>query len=195
MLKKIILLPLLFASTLPFCLGQETLPEVTLEGSPFLEEFNQASGSIRIVGIFSPTCGHCLGACADLQQYLEEHPEADIRVFLLWSPFMGFDTEVTARRSTRYLSDSRVTHFWDVWRFGSRGFAMLFDIPLLEAWDMYVIYTGDSEWNEMPPPARLWLQGRELKKGIPYTPAELEAQLDSLLEGKEGDAPRDQAGP
>jgi len=195
MLKKFVFLLIIWILIPFYCLGQEPLPEVTLEGSPFLEEFNQASGSIRIVGIFSPTCGHCLSACADLQQFLKEHPGADIQVFLLWSPYMGFDTEVTARRSTRYLPDSRVTHYWDVWRFGSRGFAMLLDIPLLEAWDMYVVYTGEAEWADAPPLPRFWLQSRELKKGIPYTPAELDSQLKALLDETGGNRPANQAAP
>lgn len=180
--KKTVLLIILLLSSL-YTLGQEKLPEVSLEGDPFLEAFNKSAGSVRIVGIFSPTCGHCLSACADLQQFLEEHPEADIQVFLLWSPFMGFDTEVTARRSSRYLSDSRVTHFWDIWRFGSRSFAMLLDIPLMEAWDMYAAFSPGSEWGENAPPSpAFWLQARELDRGIPYTPAELESQLEKILE-------------
>lgn len=162
-------------------LGQAALPEVSLEGDPFLTEFNAASGSLRIVGIFSPTCGSCLSACADLQQFLEENPESDIRVFLLWSPYMGFDTSVTARRATRYLNDSRVTHLWDVWRFGSRSFAMRLDIPLLEAWDMYAAFTPGAKWEKECPEPAFWLQARELTKGIPYTPAELEAQLKKWI--------------
>ena len=163
-------------------LGETALPEVSLEGDPFLKEFNEASDSLRLVGIYSPTCGHCLSACADLQQFLEEHPKAKVRVFLLWSPFMGFDTQVTARRSTRYLTDSRVTHLWDVWRFGSRSLAMLFDIPLLEAWDLYAAFPPGVKWEEETPQPAFWLQARELKKGIPYTPAELETQLEKWLD-------------
>ncbi|MFH1964441.1 MAG: hypothetical protein ABIJ42_02765 [Acidobacteriota bacterium] len=163
-------------------LGQAELPEVSLEGDPFLKEFNEASDSLRLIGIFSPTCGHCLSACADLRQFLEEHPSADIQVFLLWSPFMGFDTKVTVRRSMRYLTDSRVTHLWDVWRFGSRSLAMLLDIPLLEAWDLYAAFAPGIKWEGESPQPAFWLQSRELKKGIPYTPAELEAQLEKWLD-------------
>ena len=159
----------------------DSLPEVSLEGDPFLLEFNKASDHLRVVGIYSPTCGHCLSACADLQQFLEEHPNAKIKVFLLWSPFMAFDTQVTARRSSRYLSDSRVTHLWDVWRFGSRSIAMQYDIPLLEAWDMYAFYEPGVKWEKESPEPAVLLQGRELNRGIPYTPAELESQLEKLL--------------
>lgn len=161
--------------------AQTKLPEISLEGSPFLEEFNEARNSVRIIGIFGPTCGHCLSLCSDLQQFLEEHPRADIKVFLLWAPFMGFDTEVTARRSSRYLPDHRVIHLWDVWRFGSRHFAQLFDIPLLEAWDMYVIYPPETLWEEETPEPECWLQARELNRGIPYTPRELAIQLEKIL--------------
>ena len=162
-------------------LGQAGLPEVSLEGDPFLKEFNEASDSLRLVGIFSPTCGHCLSACADLQQFLEEHPQANIKIFLLWSPYMGFDTSVTARRSTLYLTDSRVTHLWDVWRFGSRSFSMLLDIPLMEAWDMYAAFPPGDKWDGEAPQPAFWLQGRELKRGIPYTPEDLKTQLEKWL--------------
>jgi len=162
-------------------LGREPLPEVSLEGEPFIQEFNDSFDYLRLVGIYSPTCGHCLSACADLQQFLEAHPDARIKVFLLWSPFMGFDTQVTARRSTRYLNDSRVTHLWDVWRFGSRSMALHFDIPLLEAWDMYIAYAPGVKWQEESPDPAFLLQGRDLNRGIPYTPDELENQLEKLL--------------
>ena len=145
--KKILVPLLLFFFGQLHSLGQSALPEVSLEGDPFIKEFNAASGSLRLVGIFSPTCGSCLSACADLQQFLEEHPDAKVKVFLLWSPYMGFDTSVTARRSARYLSDSRVTHLWDVWRFGSRSFSMLLDIPLMEAWDMYAAFPPGVKWE------------------------------------------------
>jgi len=179
--KKLLLLLLITLAPSWFALGQDRIPEISMEGDPFLKEFNQAADSLRIVGIFSPTCGHCLSACADLQQFLEEHPGANIRVFLLWSPFMGFDTQATARRATRYLNDSRVTHLWDIWRFASRTYAESFDIPLLEAWDMLVVYPPGAKWEGNPPEPSFWLQGRELERGIPYTPAELESQLEKML--------------
>lgn len=181
-MKKLLLITVAMLLFQDGVLAENSLPEVSLEGDPFVKEFNDASDYLRVVGIYSPTCGHCLSACADLQQFLEEHPQAKVRVFLLWSPFMGFDTEVTARRSTRYLPDSRVTHLWDVWRFGSRSMAMLLDIPLLEAWDMYAAFAPGVQWGEECPEPTFWLQSRELNKGIPYTPAELEAQLEKWLE-------------
>jgi len=144
--------------------------------------FNIDSDKPRVIGVFSPTCGHCLQACSDLQDILERHPEARITVYILWTPFMQNDSIRLAQRATAYISDSRVRHFWDLWRFGARTFAKQLKIPQLEAWDMFTLYKPHLVWRKSIPEPTIWMQNRNLEVGIPYRKEDLEAELVKWFE-------------
>jgi hypothetical protein len=94
------------------------------------------------------------------------------------------DNAITAQRATAYLSDHRVTDFWDLWRFGTRNYAKQLDIPLLDAWDMVVFYKPGLTWGAEPPEPTFWMQNRNLDHGTPFSTAALEEALKPWLTAK-----------
>lgn len=94
---------------------------------------------------------------------------------------MRTDTQGAARQASVYLSDQRVSHFWDLWKFGSRTYAKEFGIPENQAWDMFVFYKPYVTWGDSPPEPTFWMQARNLDVGEHYTKADLEAQLKTWL--------------
>jgi len=60
---------------------------------------------------------------------------------VLWTPLLPNDNKFTAQRATRYLADSRVSHFWDTWSYGKNQYHQKFGAPLLESWDLFVLST------------------------------------------------------
>ncbi len=114
---------------------------------------------------------------SEVQEILSRYPQARIRVFVLWAPYLQQDSRQTAQRAAAYIGDSRVRHFWDLWRFGSRVYAEQLPVPLQEAWDMLAFYKPHLVWREGPPPPTFWMQNRGLSAGTPYTKQALEEEL------------------
>jgi hypothetical protein len=173
-----ILLSLLLAATITQAVPQREVTALSFHVTEFKEVFNSLKGKPRLVGVFSPTCSHCLQTCSELQQILDRHPNLDLAVFLLWGPYMrNRDNQRLAQRATPYLPDQRVHHFWDVWRFAGRTYSDQLGIPEEEAWDMFVFYKPLLEWEETAPGPTFWMQNRNLETGEAYDPESLEKEI------------------
>jgi hypothetical protein len=115
---------------------------------------------------------------------LTRYPEAKIRVLVLWGPYLQNDNSATAQRATVYLSDRRVTDFWDLWRFGTRTYSKQMNIPVQDAWDMAVFYEPGITWEKEPPKPTFWMQNRNLDHGTPFSKEALEEALQPWLKTK-----------
>jgi thiol-disulfide isomerase/thioredoxin len=155
---------------------------LSFDARDFRESFNAAADQPRVVGVFSPTCGHCLQACSELQEILKERPEARLKVFLLWAPFMKRDTLPLAQRATGYLPDRRVYHFWDLWKYAAKVYQEQLKIPKGNAWDMFVFYKPHLLWQDSLPEPTFWLQNRGLDVGTPYSQENLKAGIEEWIE-------------
>lgn len=156
---------------------------LTVQGEPFPSVFNEAEDSARIVGIFSPTCGHCLQACSDFQQILERYPEASIQAYILWAPYSDLDNVGQAKRAAEgYLPDSRVRHFWDIWKFGSRSYSEILRIVPGDAWGVFLFYKLGERWEGKAPKPTFWMQNRSLRVGTPFSEKGFESKLKKWLE-------------
>jgi hypothetical protein len=155
---------------------------LSFDARDFKTAFNASEGQPRLVGVFSPSCGHCLQACSELQEILSQRPEARLKVFLLWAPFMQRDTLILAQRATGYLPDSRVEHFWDLWKYAARTYEEQLKVPKGQAWDMFVFYKPHLVWQESIPEPTFWLQNRGLDVGTAYTQENLQAGLEEWID-------------
>jgi thiol-disulfide isomerase/thioredoxin len=155
---------------------------LSFDAKDFREAFNAAADRPRLVGVFSPTCGHCLQACSELQEILNQNPKARLAVFLMWAPFMQRDTLILAQRATGYLPDRRVKHYWDLWKYAARTYEAQLKVPKGHAWDMFVFYKPHLVWENSLPEPTFWLQNRGLKVGVPYTQEDLQAGLEEWLD-------------
>ena len=174
------LLPALLAIFLQSAAGVDVVT-LSFDAKDFKTAFNAAADRPRLVGVFSPTCGHCLQACSELQEILKEKPEARLKVFLLWAPFMQRDTLSLAQRATGYLPDARVEHFWDLWKYAAKTYEEQLKIPRGHAWDMFVFYKPHLVWQDSMPEPTFWMQNRGLDVGIPYSEESLQAGLEEWI--------------
>ena len=88
---------------------------------------------------------------------------------------------MTAQRATAYLSDHRVTDFWDLWKFSSRVYSEQMQIPITDAWDMYVFYAPGITWQDHAPKPTFWMQNRDLDHGTPFSKEAMEKALQPWL--------------
>lgn len=54
----------------------------------------------------------------------------------------------------KYLTDERVMHYWDGEGELVKGFAPVLAVP--QAWDVYLLYDQNAEWNDTPPKPGFW---------------------------------------
>ena len=179
---RLILSLLLLLSPVRFRADLQEVTPLSFDAKEFLAAFNEAAPTPRLVAVFSPTCGHCLRAASDVQDILSRNPEAKLRVLILWAPYLRNDNRHAAQTAATYVSDSRVEHFWDLWRFGSRVYSEQFNYPVHETWDLFVVYARNTVWREGAPQPFKFFQNRNLDHGTPYEKAKLEATLKELIQ-------------
>jgi hypothetical protein len=158
--------------------GDLVITPLSFDAKPFRQAFNEAKDHPRLLGIYSPTCAHCLQTCSEIQEILEANPDADIKMFLLWAPFEVGDNLGHVRRAAEtYLHDKRVRHYWDIWRYGSRTLSPELRVPAEQAWGIVALYPPGESWEEKPPEHEFWMQSRNLIVGTPYSQKGLERKL------------------
>jgi hypothetical protein len=80
------------------------------------------------------------------REILEAEPEAKLRVYAIWLPFLG-GSEQAADISQRVLPDHRVTQFWDGEALTSEWFARNIDHSPSPAWDEYYLFGSRARWG------------------------------------------------
>jgi len=154
-----------------------------MNGSAFTHAFNDADEHPRLVGIYSPSCGHCLQACADLQELVARHPTSPIRLFVLWAPFQEGDNIGRATTAAQtYLTDARAVHFWDLWKFGARSYAERFRLVPENTWGIVMFFEPGIRWDAKVPNPAFWMQSRNLLVGTPFSRKGLERRIRLWLE-------------
>lgn len=132
------------------------LPVVVLSdpGDELRAAFNRDKGKVRLVLLLSPTCGACLSSANVIERYvLDTLKDDSIRVYTVWGPMMGGETEEQAREATSYMTDPRVTHFWTKAQTVANQFGRAAALPEKESgWDTYLLYPQGPTWNDTPPP-------------------------------------------
>lgn len=119
---------------------------------------------------------------------LEAFPDADIRVYAIFSEFTVGDAGARDEVAPdAYLHDPRVTMYWDERRLAGRWFdenvtrlGARQNQPDRVEWDAYFLYGPSAEWGDAPPSIMSW--GRTIY-------SERERLLRDLSRGLGRDAP------
>jgi hypothetical protein len=81
------------------------------------------------------------------ENVLEKHPDADIRVYVVWLPVLATDERFGV---ANLLVDERATHFWDGDRKVGTHFAAREGSAGTFAWDVYYLFAPDAAWEDEP---------------------------------------------
>ncbi len=108
------------------------------------------------------------------KEILEEHPDSDVRVYVVWFNMLSGDSR--SGWDECIMSDPRVTHLWDEKRLASRAFAGEVEGAAAPVWDAYLLYGPGATWGEEP--------SRPISSGYTVYGArgELERNIRPLLE-------------
>lgn len=159
--------------------GQPPLADVTRQSVVQLQrEFNQVSGSERVLLLLSPTCPACLQGGSEVNAVLKRHPESNVRVFVIWEPILPTDWNKPTTHVLQRLNDARVTQVWDknhliagLMQNGAEGQTPRCCRHGGVLWDVIASYPSGAQWEGSLPRPEL-LNGTVVR-AVP----ELEAKL------------------
>ena len=108
-------------------------------------------GKVRVVALVSPTCGTCLRGASDLQRGVFGPIRSDqLRGYIVWVPKLDAH-EKNVPEATHTVADPRGSHFWDSDAVLVHAYDTLLGLAT-DAWDMYLLYGPDAQWNGATPP-------------------------------------------
>jgi hypothetical protein len=115
------------------------------------------------------------GASWVQKEILEEHPDSDIGVYVVWLNMLSGDSR--SGWDECVMSDPRATHLWDERRLASRAFAGEVEGAAPPVWDAYLLFGPETTWGGGDPP-------RPISSGYTVYGAreELEKNILPLLE-------------
>ncbi len=83
------------------------------------------------------------------QEILEENPNSDVRVYVVWFNMLAGDSR--SGWDECVMSDPRATHLWDEKRLASRVFPGEVEGAAPPVWDAYLLYGPEAIWGDASP--------------------------------------------
>ena len=97
------------------------------------------------------------------EQILEQHPDANVRVYVVWLPRVPTEQRF---RVTEEVRDERAVQYWDEEHHAAAHFGDASD------YDVFVLFGPDAAWGDAP---------AETGRPVLYEAARLERALDPYL--------------
>ena len=88
---------------------------------------------------------------------LEEFPNIEISIGIVWLNVLQGDSESSAKESARMFSDHRVRQFYDPNQYAGRAIAERVGWKGKVAWDIYLFYPAGGEWVRRSPTPSVWM--------------------------------------
>ncbi len=108
--------------------------------------------------------------------------DPNLRVYVVWTPMLAPDFELTVKRATTWVPDARASHYWDRDSQLSKDYARLLQLgPGMKAWDVYMVYGRVAEWKDAPPAPYSFMD--KIGLGHDLDGDKLAVELKTLLEG------------
>lgn len=139
------------------------------------EDFNRASGSVRLLFVVDPICPGCLRGMDDMNRdLLSLTNDVRLRTFVVHVPVIGAKaTDVGP--AARLIHNPHVRNYWNAsGEFGrtlARATQLRNEKEQVYAWDVWLLYGPDVEWVGVAPPQpqllmhQLWkLEGTKFPK-------------------------------
>jgi len=106
---------------------------------------------------------------------LDKLTAPDLRVYAVWVPILWSDWRLAVSRATTRLPDERVSHFWDAGGTLVRAYSQILQLSdARPAWDVYLLFDRNAEWNDEPPAPQDWMHQ------LPREPAERRLDSEAL---------------
>ena len=92
-----------------------------------------------------------------MQKVLKNVVDDRLRAYIVWLPMFPGDSQDWAKTRSGEFSDQRLTYYWDSGRLSGQQWQKVLGTSRT-AWDVYLLYSGDSRWNQEPAAPNFWMQ-------------------------------------
>jgi hypothetical protein len=132
--------------------SRPAIHSLSQDGRELATLFNQDQQDVRLLIIVAPTCERCRVGTRMVQRYvLDQIPDPDLRVYVVWLARHKDDTQEAAQKATALLPDPRVTHFWIDNPSVSDLFKPSLGLTEGTVWDVFLSFAPGLRWMEQPP--------------------------------------------
>lgn len=93
------------------------------------------------------------------EQILENLNTDNVKVYVVWTPVLREDDRMTADEATQLVQHDRAQHYWDDDKSLGLSFGKIVTLPRERtlAWDVYLLFDQEVEWNDQPPAPADWM--------------------------------------
>jgi hypothetical protein len=112
---------------------------------------------------------------------LDDVKGKDIKVYSVWVPILPSDAKITVGRATKNINDIRASHYWDAEGELVKAYAPVLGLDE-QAWDVYLLYGENAEWQETPPKPIFWQEQLGISDETQLDADKMTAEINKLLE-------------
>ena len=80
-----------------------------------------------------------------------------VRVYVIWDPIFGGNFDREAKKLSNSFPDKRVRYFKDADSLAGTLWERVLKTQREIAWDVYLLYGADAEWDKEPPQPYFWM--------------------------------------
>ena len=105
-----------------------------------------------------------------------------LKVYVVWGPMLGPETEADARAATPFVPDGRATHFWTSAHTLAEQLRAPAGLTDELAWDTFLLFAPGVRWGDAPPtPSRVLHVDKRLPAEQRFNGEKLAAEARRLL--------------
>ena len=129
----------------------------------------------------------CRWGFSNIVKSLKAVTDDRIRAYIVWLPILGGDFNGEARKLSISFPDKRVIYYLDPKSQTGLQWERVLKTERLLAWDVYLLYGPDAQWNEEPEQPAFWMhQLGGLTKAPVLNEATFTARLKGMLDEMKG---------
>ncbi|HZS47056.1 MAG TPA: hypothetical protein VFC63_18420 [Blastocatellia bacterium] len=116
-----------------------------------------------------------------MQTVLKDIPDNRLRLYVVWLPMFPGDSRSWAQTRSDEFTDGRVSYYWDKDRLSGQQWRTTLGLDK-NAWDVYLLYGPESQWDKGIPTASFWMhQMSGVTKAPQLNKNEFEAKVRQSL--------------
>ena len=153
-------------------------------GGNLESQFDRDTDKVRLLFVVSPTCKGCAIAARVLERYvLDQIADPRLRVYVLWGPMLGDETEASTHRAASHLPDPRVMQFWDPTPAMAKRIGQSVGLKDTAAWDVFLAFPAGERWADPAPAPAYFIHKRDdqLPRDRSFDAAKLRDRVRDLL--------------
>lgn len=122
----------------------------------------------------------CRWGFSNIAKTLKSVTDNRVRAYIVWLPIFGGDFKGEARKLSNSFRDRRVKYFLDPESSTGKQWERVLKTQRLIAWDVYLLYGADAQWEDEPPQPAYWMHQLG---GVTKAPRLDEATFTAKLKG------------